>query len=86
VLAPGGMELKLKILITSIVDLKKSHIKLLEKAGPKMLQKPQESLHKTSSASAGQQTASIAEKVTVTTDMLLVMLDYCLQHKRATLG
>jgi len=51
----------LKILITSIVDLKKSHIKLLEKAGPKMLQKPQESLHKTSSASAGQQTASIRE-------------------------
>ena len=27
-----------------------------------------------------------AEKVTVTTDMLLVMLDYCLQLKRATLG
>jgi len=34
---------------------------LLEKAGPKMFQKPQESLHKTSSASAGQQTASVRE-------------------------
>jgi len=48
-------------MITSIVDLKKSQYQTFKKAGPKMLQKPQESLHKTSSASVGQRTASVRE-------------------------
>jgi len=48
-------------MITSIVDLKKSQYQTFRKSLTKMLQKIQESLHKTSNASAGQQTASVRE-------------------------
>ena len=77
--------MKLKILITSIVDLKKSQHNRPHQF-VKYLSKKHEVTVLSINDGGKRKNIESAEKVTVTIDMLLVMLDYCLQHKRATLG
>jgi len=94
----------MRILITTIVDSKKSQHQTFRKFAqnvqrfgwmldnrPRQFVKYLSKKHEVTVLSINdwwkvKKNIESAEKVTVTTDMLLVMLDYCLQHKRATLG